>query len=279
MTGHVVGWAFKQKTGSPITKAVLVKLADNANDTGHCYPSIPHLVAHLELSERALREHLKKLEDMGMITVIRRSEGGVNLPSKYQLNLETTFEVVTVVRRGNAPHAVPPMQEAHTGSAPRAEGVVRHVQTEPPLLNPQENPQTETPSTAVAVVAVQSDADLAIDAFNESAENGPKWIKCVVRTANRRKLIEARLKEVGLDGWRAAVARAARSDFLSGRAKRSAGHENWKVDIAWFAKAESFAKIIEGKFDNRTDRNPLHTTGFESALEGLGDFMESRRAH
>ena len=39
MSGKVVGWAMEQITGSPTAKLVLIKLADNANEHGICWPS------------------------------------------------------------------------------------------------------------------------------------------------------------------------------------------------------------------------------------------------
>lgn len=278
MTGEVVGWAFRQKTGSPITKAVLAKLADNANDTGYCFPSIPYLIAHLELSERALREHLKKLEDLGLITVIRRSEGGVSLPNRYQLNVELKFEEVTVVRRGIAPNAAPLSGVVQDGGAPDAKGVVRQVQTETPSLNPQEKPHLETPNAGI-VIHAPSDIDLAIEAFNSGAEltgtgeNSSGWAKAKAKQPDgRRKAIAARLKEVGLAGWRAAVMRATASDFLAGRSKRSGEHASWRVDLEWFSSSSAFTKVIEGKYDNGGGgRGPGGSTTMDTAFRGISE--------
>jgi hypothetical protein len=39
------------KTGNPIRKLVLIKLADNANDSGECWPSYKHIADHCECSK------------------------------------------------------------------------------------------------------------------------------------------------------------------------------------------------------------------------------------
>lgn len=88
MSGKCIGWAMKQMTGSPVTKLVLLKLADNANEDGECWPSIKLMVAHTELSERTVREHLQKLEDLKLIRIDRRKQNGVNLRNTYFLNVE-----------------------------------------------------------------------------------------------------------------------------------------------------------------------------------------------
>lgn len=136
------------------------------------------------------------------------------------------------------------------------------------------------PSQGVVVISEPTELSQAVDAYNQAAERCPHkpngngnagWARCDAVTANREKVIRARLKEVGLDGWRAAMARGAASDFLSGRSRRQAGRENWGVDIAWIAKAENFAKLLEGKYDNDRGRQTL--VGRDSARAGLMEFM------
>lgn len=136
-------------------------------------------------------------------------------------------------------------------------------------------PGSGPPSQAVAAV-VPTDLVLAVQAYNEGAEKCPDgrgagWARCQSLTSNRRKALQARLTEAGLEGWRAAVVRAVRSDFLSGRGPRSPGRESWGVDLGWLAKAENFTKLTEGKYDN--DRGRRQARGQESARDGLMAFL------
>jgi len=41
--------AMKLKVGNPTRKLVLLKLADNANDKGECFPSYQHIADHCEV--------------------------------------------------------------------------------------------------------------------------------------------------------------------------------------------------------------------------------------
>ena len=246
MSGRLLGWAYKQKTGSSVTKAVLVKLVDNANDTGYAFPSMEHLTAFMELSERAVREHIKKLEDLGLLTVIREKVAEkVNLPNRYQLCIDATSELgeITVERTPMAQYAVPLPGDVHNSMAPGAGGVLHDVQREPLLLNPQENPQVEPPSTAIALVEAPSDLDSAVVIFNNEAENCPKWTRCIKVTEPRRRAILARIKESGLQGWRRAVEMAAMSAHLGGPIPTDGDHQGWRMDIEWFAKPGNFTKI------------------------------------
>src|SRR4051794_7952882 len=76
MSGKLIGWAMQQATGSSVTKLVLVKLADNANESGFCCASLELIVKHTELSERAVREHLYRLERLQLVKVERRKVDG-----------------------------------------------------------------------------------------------------------------------------------------------------------------------------------------------------------
>lgn len=87
MSGKAVGWAMEQRTGSPTTKLVLVKLADNANEW-EAWPSIRVICEDTELGESTVRMHLRKLEALGLITGSERFAEGVQLTTRYTLNAQ-----------------------------------------------------------------------------------------------------------------------------------------------------------------------------------------------
>src|SRR5690554_1419928 len=58
---------------SATQKAVLISLADNANDDGVCWPSIASISERTCLSERAVRSSLRKLEELGLLVSHQRS--------------------------------------------------------------------------------------------------------------------------------------------------------------------------------------------------------------
>lgn len=108
MSIHVISWALKQKTGSSTAKLVLIKLADNADHTGFCWPSLEHIAEETELSRRAVIDNIRKLEKLGLVSVTRRKTEGVNLPNRYQLAV--TGEVHKV-RKGSERRAPEPISE------------------------------------------------------------------------------------------------------------------------------------------------------------------------
>lgn len=77
--------AFAARVGNPSRKLVLLKLADNANDDGICWPSAARIAHDTELSRDTVKRHIKGLECDSTISVRRRVKDGVNLPSVYEL--------------------------------------------------------------------------------------------------------------------------------------------------------------------------------------------------
>jgi hypothetical protein len=58
---------------SPVQKVVLISLADNANDSGVCWPSIPTISKRCCASERAVQNAIKWLEQAGIVKANRNN--------------------------------------------------------------------------------------------------------------------------------------------------------------------------------------------------------------
>lgn len=54
-------------------KAVLISLADNANDDGVCWPSVAYISERTCLSERAVQSAIKFLQEVGLLVVADRN--------------------------------------------------------------------------------------------------------------------------------------------------------------------------------------------------------------
>lgn len=85
MSFECMAWAVKQKVPA-MEKVVLLLLADRTNgDDGRCFPSHKKLAEDCGMSERSLRDQLKKLAERGLIEIVQRVNEGVNLPNQYNL--------------------------------------------------------------------------------------------------------------------------------------------------------------------------------------------------
>lgn len=70
-------------------------------------------------------------------------------------------------------------------------------------------------------------------------------------TKSRSANIRARLREHGLDGWRAAVEKVRVSDFCQGSNPRQ-----WRADLDWLCRESGFLRLTEGSFDNPRKAKP-----------------------
>jgi biotin operon repressor len=84
---HIVA-VFEADGLTPTEKLVLLKLADNANDDGLCWPSREHIVRHTGCSEATVKRTLRSLKRKGFIDVEPQiREGGLQGVNLYRLNL------------------------------------------------------------------------------------------------------------------------------------------------------------------------------------------------
>ncbi|HBC3528405.1 helix-turn-helix domain-containing protein [Vibrio parahaemolyticus] len=79
--------AMRVKVGNAARKLVLLKLADNANDQGKCWPSYGHIAEACEMDKRTVMRHIQKLSDDGFVTVTPRMGKNGNSSNVYSLHL------------------------------------------------------------------------------------------------------------------------------------------------------------------------------------------------
>ncbi len=86
MSMTLMAQAMSIKVGNPIRKLVLIKLADNANDKGECWPSYQHIADQCEIGRSTVKSHIKALEDMGLVRKEFRKKGLLNQSNLFYLN-------------------------------------------------------------------------------------------------------------------------------------------------------------------------------------------------
>lgn len=79
--------AMNTKVGNPLRKLVLIKLCDNANDHGECWPSHQHIADQCEISKSSVKNHIKKLSEMGFLSIENREGPKGNTSNLYQITL------------------------------------------------------------------------------------------------------------------------------------------------------------------------------------------------
>lgn len=80
------------EVGNPARKLVLLKLADNANDDGVCFPSYQYIADKCEMSKRSAISHIDYLIKMGFVTKKARKNKDGSSANLYLLHLEQGSE-------------------------------------------------------------------------------------------------------------------------------------------------------------------------------------------
>ncbi|EAO6005262.1 helix-turn-helix domain-containing protein [Salmonella enterica] len=93
MSMNLMAKAMNIKVGNPLRKLVLIKLADNANDNGECWPSYQHIADQCEVSRSTVKSHIRALEDMGLLKREFRRKGELNQSNVFYLTLDNAQQI------------------------------------------------------------------------------------------------------------------------------------------------------------------------------------------
>lgn len=92
MSMNLMAKAMSIKVGNPLRKLVLIKLADNANDKGECWPSYQHIADQCEIGRSTVKNHIRALEDMGVLKRQFRRTGELNQSNLFYLTLDNPIK-------------------------------------------------------------------------------------------------------------------------------------------------------------------------------------------
>ncbi|WP_176718977.1 helix-turn-helix domain-containing protein [Klebsiella quasipneumoniae] len=170
MSMTLMAKAMAIKTGNPIRKLVLIKLADNANDSGECWPSYKHIADHCECSKSAVRDHIDALISMGLLVKENRpgvKNGKGNASNLYCMNLDNPMPPKSIAPM--PPKSIAPMPPESTGMPPKSIapmpcGGTRTSHSFEPVIEPTDPPN---PQTGEGEERINSNAKKALEFYNE----------------------------------------------------------------------------------------------------------------
>ncbi len=180
MSMNLMAQAMSIKVGNPLRKLVLIKIADNANDKGECWPSYQHVADHCECSKSAVRAHIEALIKMGLLTKENRlgvNNGKGNTSNLYYLTLDNPVPSESIAPCAVKKHS--PMPSKSTGVCQQVTQGVPSESTPPmpadgtrtshsfePVIEPKENPPKAPQGDAVADYP-SAEAGEVLDFLNE----------------------------------------------------------------------------------------------------------------
>ncbi len=157
MSMNLMARAMSIKVGNPLRKLVLIKLADNANDQGECWPSVPYIAEQCEISERSVQNHIQKLVKNGLVRIEeRKSDNGLNRSNVYHLRLNSAGANAAPYGESHAPSGANGAPVSGANAAPRTSHSFE------PVIDPSTplTPQGETEN-------ILADAEKALSHYNQ----------------------------------------------------------------------------------------------------------------
>tara|TARA_R110000744_G_C19298844_1_gene555516 strand:- start:13 stop:687 length:675 start_codon:yes stop_codon:yes gene_type:complete len=124
MSFKLMAQALDIKTGSSTTKLVLLKLCDNANDQGDCWPSQKLIAEQCEMTPRTVISCIKKLEILGLLEVEKKYKNA----NKYMIKLNS--ENISLVKM---------LHPSSENASPLSSETVSLPYIEPTSMNLSEN--------------------------------------------------------------------------------------------------------------------------------------------
>lgn len=224
MSVKIMSMVWERSDLDPYERLVMLSLADHADDDGYCYPSISRIVARTGMKERGVQVVLRRLRDRGDITIeISAGRRGANL---YKVS------------------PTPAPDAPRTGCTPAPDAP-------PPRTGCTPTPAPDAPEPSYTTINEPSSKDTggidaAFAAYNEAAAQSGWPIVRILSKPRRAALAQRLLECGGIDGWKAAIKKAQASDLCCGKNDRG-----WIANFDFLTRQSSFAKLIEGNYDNR----------------------------
>lgn len=107
MSMRLMVQAMNCEVGNPARKLVLLKLADNANDDGICFPSYQYIADKCEMTRRSAINHIEYLIKMGLVSKKERKNKDGSISNLYFLHLEQGSENISP----RTSHSLEPVNE------------------------------------------------------------------------------------------------------------------------------------------------------------------------
>ena len=247
------------KVGNPIRKLVLLKLADQANDKGECWPSYKSIAKGAECSERAAMGHIDWLAKNGFLWIEKRhAANGRSMTNIYHLTLENNGESAAPKGESAAPKGESAAPYEGESAAPKPVNNQSYNQS----YNQYSNAHAEACATKPAYkpkakAAKKSDAmqaDLAaLENLGVESQTAKDWL------VTRKEKRAGSLTQTVLT---ALQREASKAGLTVAQAVQVAAERNWARFVASYLQRESqgFAGAPSRPV-NKINAVPKHTGG------------------
>lgn len=212
-----------------VAKAFYAYICSYAGAGDKAFPTIERICSDLNVSRQRLLRHRKALEEKGYITVTKvTNPNGTFKHNEYKINKELEPALQN-----------PPMDEPALQNPPMDNVTTNNNIFNNNIINNKINKDSLSEDKSSDVAAVMK--------FYKTLEKVPRVVSF---SDKRKKHINARLREYGLEVVKQTLIKATESNFLVS----NIGKQNF-YDLDWIFNQNNFVKILEGKYDNKKTNN------------------------
>lgn len=209
MSFKLVAQVMEIKVGSPLRKIILIKLADQANDEGICWPSYETIARACEISKRSVITHIQILEAQNFLRIEKRynKDAGKNFSNRYHLTLDKGSANPALVKTTSSSGENPALGDAADSLG--GETVAPEPINEPtkePVIEPikeraTKNPEPQILETNQSGFAVTEDLEISEKTKtvrSQKADQVLNWQEPTIATA--KEILFLAGKEFNLTG-------------------------------------------------------------------------------
>ncbi len=183
--------AMTVKAGSPTAKLILLKLADNANDKGECWPSLKNIAEHCEVSQKTVITNIKKLEDLGYVKKINRFNDKGKTSNLYVITITEGAQV-----EGNS--SSEPCEKTSTTHVKKRKEPSENTSTTPCENTSHESVIIEPVITESVIETIEREKIVSLESLNAFVSYRKKIKKPM--TTHAVELLVAKLGGLRVDG-------------------------------------------------------------------------------
>lgn len=120
------------------------------------------------------------------------------------------------------------------------------------------------------------EVEQVVASWNSLSEFGIKSISKLVPDSERYKMLQARIRQYGLEAVLTAIENIKRSAFLCG-----SGKKGWTIKFDWFVRPNNFPKVLEGNYDDveehRSDAGKERSGKYDRAEDESTEWLAAVR--
>lgn len=233
--GTVEKWVLINPDISIGAKGLYALICSYAGGKDNAYPSIGLMCSQLNVSKNTLNKYLKELKDNNCIDIEQVREGGKFSHNIYKLLPCTVYQNLV----------------SHNSVSQKT--VSQKLDTK---NNSIKNNSIKNNNIISMVEATKEHVDYKAILEKYNSIEGNRVSKCKSITPERKKHLNARIKEYGIEAVYKVIDNINSSNFLKNKFGLNTKDKKKKLSIDWIINPNNFVKILEGSYTDTSSKQP-----------------------